>query len=199
MEEKEKDFSTKAKAWFFKRKWDIAFFIVVGAIVFIPQVRMPVMSTVQRILARTPKELSSEKQKTVQSLHWVLADLQGKEANLSESQGKVTIINLWATWCPPCVAEMPSLQKLYDHYGDQLDYYFVSHEDPKTIQRFIESKKYTFPIYTPINNPPAEFHSNSLPTTYVLDKEGKIIMEEVGAHDWFASKFQEKLNELIAE
>jgi|SRR5690554_424231 len=189
----------KVSEWIKKRKWDILFFGILGLIVFVPQVRMPVMSTVQRVLARTPKELAPEQQKTIQTFDWMLTDVNNNMVNLSESRGKVTIINLWATWCPPCVAEMPSLQKLYDHYGDQLDYYFISNENPEVIQRFMKSKGYTFPVYMPINTPPTQFHSNSLPTTYVIDKNEKIVMEEVGAHDWFASKFQEKLNELIAE
>jgi|SRR5690554_995688 len=188
---------SKISEWLKKRKWDILFFGILGLIVFVPQVRMPVMSTVQRVLARTPKELAPEQQKSIQTFDWVLTDLENKITNLSESRGKVTIINLWATWCPPCVAEMPSLQKLYDHYGEQLDYYFVSHEDPETVARFMKSKNYTFPVYLPVNTPPAQFHSNSLPTTYVIDKNEKIVMKEVGAHNWFSESFRKKIDELL--
>lgn len=188
---------SKISEWLKKRKWDILFFGILGLIVFVPQVRMPVMSTVQRVLARTPKELAPEQQKSIQTFDWVLTDLENKITNLSESRGKVTLINLWATWCPPCVAEMPSLQKLYDHYGEQLDYYFVSHEDPETVARFMKSKNYTFPVYLPVNTPPAQFHSNSLPTTYVIDKNEKIVMKEVGAHNWFSESFRKKIDELL--
>lgn len=187
----------KVSEWIKKRKWDILFFGILGLIVFVPQVRMPVMSTVQRVLARTPKELAPEQQKTIQTFDWMLTDVNNNMVNLSESRGKVTIINLWATWCPPCVAEMPSLQKLYDHYGEQLDYYFVSHEDPETVARFMKSKNYTFPVYLPVNTPPAQFHSNSLPTTYVIDKNEKIVMKEVGAHNWFSESFRKKIDELL--
>src|SRR5690554_3164188 len=187
----------KVSEWIKKRKWDILFFGILGLIVFVPQVRMPVMSTVQRVLARTPKELAPEQQKTIQTFDWMLTDVNNNMVNLSESRGKVTIINLWATWCPPCVAEMPSLQKLYDHYGDQLAFYFISNEKPETLNRFLKTKNYTLPVYLPGSNYPKEFNSNSLPTTYVLDQTGKIIMEEVGAHDWFSSSFQEKINELL--
>jgi thiol-disulfide isomerase/thioredoxin len=117
--------------------------------------------------------------------------------SLKELKGKVIFMNLWATWCPPCVAEMPSLQKLYDKYGDQLAFYFVSNEKPATINRFLDSKNYTFPVYIPGSNYPKEFDSNSLPTTYVLDQEGKIIMEEVGAHDWYSNSFVEKIDGML--
>lgn len=186
----------KFKPWIKKRKWDILFIAFIG-LMFIPSVRMPVMSFVQRLFAGSPSEIAIEKQKTVSSFDWVLLDLNSKQTNFSSAHGKITIVNLWATWCPPCVAEMPSLQKLYDKYGDQLAFYFVSNEKPETISRFLKAKNYNFPAYIPASNYPKEFESNSLPTTYVLDQKGKIIMEEVGAHDWFSSSFQKKIDELL--
>jgi thiol-disulfide isomerase/thioredoxin len=186
----------KTKTWLKKRKWDIVFVAFIG-LMFIPSVRMPVMSFVQRLFAGSPSEIATDEQKIVNSMDWILVDLEGKQHNFSEAQGKITIVNMWATWCPPCVAEMPSLQKLYDKYGDQLAFYFVSNEKPATIKRFLDSKNYTFPVYIPGSNYPKEFESNSLPTTYVLDQEGKIIMEEVGAHDWFSRSFLEKIDGML--
>jgi len=184
------------KAWVKKRKWDIVFVVFI-LLMLIPSVRMPVMSFVQRLFAGAPSEIALEKQKTISSLDWILYDLDGKENNFSASHGKITVVNLWATWCPPCVAEMPSLQKLYDKYEDQLAFYFVSNEKPETLERFLKAKNYSFPVYNPASNYPREFDSNSLPTTYVLDQSGKIIMEEVGAHDWFSQSFQDRIDELL--
>lgn len=186
------------KAWVKKRKWDIVFSLFIG-LMLIPSVRLPVIAFVQRMLAGSPSEIAVEKQKTIRSLDWVLIDLEGKEDNFSASHGKVTLVNLWATWCPPCVAEMPSLQKLYDKYGEQLAFYFISNEKPQTLERFLKAKNYSFPVYLPASNYPKEFDSNSLPTTYVLDKKGKIIMEEVGAHDWFSQSFQNRIDALLKE
>ncbi|PWH82203.1 TlpA family protein disulfide reductase [Brumimicrobium oceani] len=186
----------KNKAWLKKRKWDIVFVAFIG-LMFIPSVRMPVMSFVQRLFAGSPSEIAAEDQKTVNSMDWILLDLEGKQHNFSASHGKITIVNMWATWCPPCVAEMPSLQKLYDKYGDELAFYFVSNEQPSKIDRFMNAKNYTFPVYIPASNYPKEFDSNSLPTTYVLNQEGKIIMEEVGAHDWYSSSFLEKVDGML--
>lgn len=163
----------------------------------IPNVSMPVVSFVQRMIAGSPSELSLEQQKAIHSWDWKLYDLEGKENNFSASQGKITIVNLWATWCPPCVAEMPSFQKLYDKYGEQLAFYFVSNEKPETLHRFLNAKKYNLPVYVPGSNYLKEFGSNSLPTTYVLNQEGRIIMEEVGSHDWFSQDFQNKIEEML--
>src|SRR5690554_2472053 len=186
------------KAWVKKRKWDIVFVVFI-LLMLIPSVRMPVMSFVQRLFAGAPSEIDLEKQKTISSLDWILYDLDGKANNFSASHGKITVVNLWATWCPPCVAEMPSLQKLYDKYEDQLAFYFVSNEKPATINKFMKSKNYSFPVYIPESNYPKEFDSNSLPTTYVLDQKGNIIMEEVGAHDWFSQSFQKKIDEMLVK
>jgi|SRR5690554_8853 len=190
---------SKVVAWLKKRKWDLVFYGVLAVILFVPSVRMPVVSTIQRVFAFSPSELSEDKQKEIQSFHWELETLDGDIVNFKESKGKVVLVNLWATWCPPCIAEMPSLQKLYDAYGDQVDFYFVTDDEPSTINRFLSKNNYTFPIHMAYSQPLREFTSRSLPTTYIVNKEGKIVIEEVGAHDWFASKFQEKLNELIAE
>src|SRR5690606_41996773 len=54
------------------------------------------------------------------------SQIDSTEIYFSQSKGKVAMVNFWATWCPPCVAEMPSFQKLYDAYGDKVDFYFVT-------------------------------------------------------------------------
>ncbi|RFC54553.1 TlpA family protein disulfide reductase [Brumimicrobium aurantiacum] len=185
----------KLKAWAKKRKWDILFMAFIG-LLFIPSIRMVVMSSIQRLFAGAPSELSKEEQIEVNSFDWVLLDMEGKQSNFSSAKGKVTIVNLWATWCPPCVAEMPSLQKLYNHFGDDLAFFFISNEKPEKLNQFLEEKQYDFPVYVPLSNYPKEFDSNSLPTTYLLDQNGKIIMEEVGAHDWYSENVLKKIKEL---
>lgn len=132
-------------------------------------------------------------------MDWVLVDLEEKQSNFSAAHGKITIVNLWATWCPPCVAEMPSLQKLYDRYENQLAFYFISNEKPEKLKQFLKSKNYNLPVYLPASNYPKEFDSNSLPTTYVLDQDGNIIIEEVGAHDWFSDGFLKKIDGMLDE
>ncbi len=180
-----------------KRIWDIVFIVAIGLILFIPSIRMPVVSTIQRIFAGSPSPVKKEQIKAVKTYDWALVDLKGNPTNFSVSKGRVAIVNFWATWCPPCVAEMPSFQKLYDKFGDQVDFYFVSQEQTPIIERFLKEKKYHLPVYQPKTNLPKEFISDGLPTTFVLNKKGEVSIKEVGAKDWFSSGFQEQLKEMI--
>ena len=73
--------------------------------------------------------------------------IDGQKINLSELKGKVVLLNYWATWCPPCIAEMPDLEELYQAYKTQVDFYFVTNDDPEKVSIFMKKHEYTFPIY----------------------------------------------------
>src|SRR5690554_7825322 len=102
---------------FLKKQWTNILFGVFVILLIIPQTRMPIQVFVQRLISFSPSETSEEKRETLQDYRWPLTELNAREINFSQSQGKVTVVNFWATWCPPCVAEMPSFQKLYNDYG----------------------------------------------------------------------------------
>lgn len=184
--------------WLKKRWKDLLFFIIIG-LLLIPQVRQPVQVFIQRLFAGTPEEISPETQKTLSALSWSLQDLQGNSFNLSSSKGKVILINIWATWCPPCIAEMPSLQEVYNSYGNRVDFYFISNEKKNVLKNWMNKNEYELPIYISIGPIPSALNSSSLPTTYVIDKHGNIVIEEVGAHDWNSDDFRKKLDRLIQE
>src|SRR5690554_6776339 len=99
---------------FLKKNWSNVLFGVLVVLLIIPQTRMPIQVFVQRLIAFSPSEVAVEKRVVLEDYNWDLRKLDGGAANMRESNGKVAIINLWATWCPPYVAEMPSFQKLYN-------------------------------------------------------------------------------------
>ncbi len=80
---------------------------------------------------------------------WTLSTLDDQEFYMADLRGKVVFLNFWASWCPPCVVEMPAIQHLYDTFSDK-DVVFVgiSREDPEVVREFVEEHGYTFPIYT---------------------------------------------------
>ncbi|PHR46771.1 MAG: thiol-disulfide oxidoreductase [Fluviicola sp.] len=184
--------------WIKKRKWDLLFLLLIG-LLFIPSVRKPVQVFVQRIIATSPDELAESEKVEVNSYDWELLSMKGEVVNFSESIGRPVVLNLWATWCPPCIAEMPALQNLYDSFGIEVDFYFVSSEDSDKLKKWLKSKEYNLPVYNAYSAYPKEFESNTLPTTFVLNKQGRIVMKEVGSAKWDSDGVKDFLQELIDE
>ncbi|MCR9181367.1 MAG: TlpA family protein disulfide reductase [Flavobacteriaceae bacterium] len=160
---------------------------------------MPIQVFVQRLIAFSPSTISEEKREIMHDYSWKLRELNAANTNLEAAKNEVIIINLWATWCPPCVAEMPSFQALYEDYGDRVAFYFVSNEKSEIINRFMEKHNYTFPIYQALEEAPAKLNSNALPTTYVIDKKGEILIKKTGVADWNSRKLRELLDKLLSE
>ena len=160
---------------------------------------MPIQVFVQRLISFSPSEKSVDERESLQDYDWTLTQLDGNEINFSQSEGKVTIVNFWATWCPPCVAEMPSFQKLYDSYGTQVDFYFVTSEKPSKVEQFMEKNGYTLPIFIQSNESPDKLKSHVLPTTYLISKTGEIVIDEQGAADWNSEKMRRLLDRLLKE
>lgn len=116
-----------------------------------------------------------------------MKDQQGNSVSLEDLKGKVVFINFWATWCGPCIAEMPSIQKLYDKFKDKKDVVFVILEaegNKAKATKFMENKKLTLPLYYPNGDFPEAFFRGSLPTTVILDKQGNIAHVTEGMADY---------------
>lgn len=184
---------------FLKKNWSNILFIVFILLLVIPQTRKPIQVTLNRLIAFSPSEIAADKREGLADYNWVLVDMEENRVALEESRGEVVIINLWATWCPPCIAEMPSFQKLYDDYEDKIPFYFVSSEDAGTLERFLDKKGYNLPVYQPYSAPPEQLSSNTLPTTYVISKTGEIVVDKKGAANWNDGSFRKMLDELLEE
>jgi thiol-disulfide isomerase/thioredoxin len=131
--------------------------------------------------------------KTKAEYDFTLTGLDGETLNFEELKGKVVFINFWATWCAPCVAEMPSINSLYDIYKDNPEVKFVMinvEAEANKAAKFIKKKKYTFPIYLPnASQIPKVYESQGIPTTFVLDKDGFIAYKKVGMANYDAKSF----------
>ena len=98
------------------------------------------------------------------------------------------VINFWATWCPPCIAEMPSLEKLYNSYNGEVVFLFVSDEKQEVISKFKHKHKYQFEVHSALTAFPKEFDVTSIPRTFVIDKNGNIVIDKTGAANWYSDK-----------
>ncbi|MCB0464893.1 MAG: TlpA family protein disulfide reductase [Aequorivita sp.] len=182
---------------FVKKHWSNILFFTILVLLIIPQTRIPIQVFVQRLIAFSPSETDETKRETLNNYNWNLQQLGAGEVNFSKSEGKVTIVNFWATWCPPCVAEMPSFQKLYDVYGDNVDFYFVTSENPEKIVNFIAKNGYSLPFFVQRYEAPKQLESLVLPSTYLISKKGQIIIAEEGAANWNSKKMRTLLDQLL--
>jgi thiol-disulfide isomerase/thioredoxin len=111
--------------------------------------------------------------------------LNGTEVQLSDFKGKPIYLNLWATWCQPCVAEMPSIENLYlSLKNEEVVFLVVSDENEETVQDFIENRQFTLPVYLSGEHLPEVFRPTGLPTTFIVDRSGTIVFKHVGAARW---------------
>lgn len=117
--------------------------------------------------------------------------LDGDTKRLSDFKGKTVFVDLWGTWCIQCVAEMPTVQKLYDHYKKQPDIAFlvVSRLDsPAKVHLYAGANHYTLPFYTMEDaDIPPSMRLNQFPATFLLSPSGELAAQHVGAADWSAA------------
>ncbi len=130
---------------------------------------------------------------------FAMFDDKGRRITLDEFRGKVLFVNVWASWCPPCVAEMPTIETLYSKVRDNENIQFImlsfDEEQDKAVE-FMERKSFSLPYQFPASSVPQVFRSPYLPTTYVISKEGQIIFRKEGIADYSSTAFREWLVEL---
>lgn len=111
--------------------------------------------------------------------------LDGTKTSLAQLQGKPVFLNFWATWCPPCVGEMPHFEKLYPKYKDKINFVAISLDDSKAdADAFIQQKSFTFPVGFANNQEiAAKYEIQGIPTSYIIDAQGNVIASYIGAMD----------------
>ena len=133
-----------------------------------------------------------------QAKEWKFRDLEGKDIEFGQLKGKVIFLNIWATWCRPCIFEMQSIQKLYDVFkNEDIVFLIASSENKKTVKRFYKKNKYTFPVYTIHKRLPDLFQSRGIPSTFIIDRNGKITFQHLGAVDWNQKSVHEYISSLL--
>lgn len=130
-----------------------------------------------------------------QKADFTLTDLQGKAWHLKDLQGKVVVVNFWATWCPPCRKEMPDLEALYDKYREQgLVILAISDEETAKVSPFIAERKISYPVlFDPGRKVNELYQVEGIPKTFVYDREGKLVAQSIDMRT--RSQFQEMLAE----
>ncbi len=137
--------------------------------------------------ATTEKQTPTEKkvdENAVMAPDFSLNNMQGEVVSLSDFRGKVVILDFWATWCPPCKAEIPDFIELYSQYADQgLEIIGISLDqgDLSVVPAFVESYKVQYPMLYYKDEVIMDYGGiRSIPTTFIIDREGKIVDKVVG-------------------
>jgi thiol-disulfide isomerase/thioredoxin len=129
--------------------------------------------------------------------------LDGKSQHLATFKGKVVFLNLWGTWCIPCVAEMPTVQELYNHYrGDpSVQFLIVSRLDPPShVQWYADHFGYTLPFYvTRDQDIPDSMQFHQYPATFVFGRDGRLVSKHIGPANWSGSTVISLIDRFKAE
>ena len=133
--------------------------------------------------------------------NFTLPDLEGREVSLSDYRGKVVFLNIWATWCPPCRDEMPSMQRMYDALkGDRFEILAVSIDagEARVVRKFMEDLSLTFPALHDRNSQVYKlYQATGVPETFIIDHRGVIAARYIGALDWDRRENRKVVEDLI--
>ena len=143
-------------------------------------------------------DLKTPKPDEVFDYNFSIKDLNGKVIDMAQFKGKVLFINLWATWCGPCIDEMPSIQNLYNKV-DKNKIVFIAlnwFEKPRRVSKFINKHKFTFPMYLVNKDVSAQLTVPMIPTTFVISPDGKIMSKKTGLGNYDTEEFKKVLEEL---
>lgn len=153
-----------------------------------------------RQMAFAPGIENKENREVLTDYNWQLEGLNVEKLDFKTQKKEVIFINFWATWCPPCIAEMPMLQKLYNDYGDKITFVFITTDSQEKVNSFYQKHTYNLPTYALKGKLPDVFSkNNSIPATYLIDKNGNIVISKTGAANWNSDKVRNLLDELLNE
>jgi len=134
---------------------------------------------------------------------FTIENLRGGDVALADYKGKLVLLNFWATWCAPCLKEMPSMEKLWQKYKEQgLVVVAVSVDEgyKKRIQTFLKLYDLSFPVLLDPESEVSDLYKVSgIPASFLIDRNGKIISRLVGEDDWFSDDAIQLVEDLLSQ
>jgi thiol-disulfide isomerase/thioredoxin len=148
------------------------------------------VSTDSNTAAAPPQSLNAEALPS-----FTVQDVTGKTINLQSLKGKKVFVNLWASWCPPCRREMPSIEKLSKAVDkNKVSFVLLSLDDNfDKAKAFVKRQQLSLPIYYPAENLPAMFNVEGIPTTFIFDESGKLIQRIDGGDNYDSQEYRKLL------
>lgn len=188
---------------YFRKKWDAfkaksvwgkssdLIFLILLIVLFTPGGRVYMQRLILMSGLMGSIEVNMDEELNEESLNWELEDLNGNRVSISELNDKPVFLNFWATWCPPCKAEMPAIESLYAERRKDMHMLLVSYEDPNKVRAFLKEEAWeNLPVYFPLSSIPKQLKAEALPTTFIIDSQGKILHRSKGMSDWSSGEVQ---------
>lgn len=188
------------------KHWSII--AIIFSMLYLTGLHTEVAAFAQRVILSTgiitPSTDLDEQIVVDEDFNFKLKNLNGETVELNDLKGKVIFLNIWATWCAPCIAEMPNIQSLYNKIeesgNDNIEFVMLSTDNSEAkARKFIDRKGFTFPVYMAASRVPEIFRVPSIPTTFVISRDGNIVTKKVGMANYNKKKFREFLEELANE
>lgn len=157
-----------------------------------PSVKAGVMQGLMKVGLFQPGMPEEAKAESEMAPDMSFVDGEGKTFTLSSLRGKVVFLNFWATWCPPCRAEMPSINALYERFREDKNVIFLTVDTDgnyKKANNFLKKQQYSLPLYVADSQIPGELLGRSIPTTVIINKKGQVAYRHEGAADYGNEKF----------
>ena len=178
------------------------FYLAILSILILPTARDRASTIIQSAVMYSglvDPSIESDKKEPF-NYDFVIRDLEGKEVDFKNFRGKVIFLNLWATWCGPCRSEMPSIQELYNGIDkEKVSFVILSLDEGSRLDRvksYVRQMSFSFPVFMPEGQLTNQLYVDTIPTTLVIDKNGYIVVKEVGMRNYNTSRFKSYLEDL---
>jgi thiol-disulfide isomerase/thioredoxin len=162
----------------------------------------PVSGQMAADYVESPRPLPLEEAYEPADFSWTLQTVRGKTVSLSDYVGKVLFINMWATWCAPCIAEMHTISALRDSLSDtDVEFLLISPEEPRQVRRFLRRFGHIreLPVLVERQRVPEAYGLEALPTSYIIDRNGQIVFKLRGTTNWDTAAARDLLRALSEE
>jgi thiol-disulfide isomerase/thioredoxin len=175
--------------------------IAIGLFLYLTGLHTEVIGTIQGLVLKTgliKPNISREEPISKADYNFRLVDQKGDILEGEALKNKTVFINLWATWCPPCVAEMPDINRLYKEVASEnIVFIMISLDDDfNKAKTFLQKKEYDFNIYQFVSTIPSALYSKIIPTSFVFSPEGNIVVRKEGMARYNSATFKEFLKSL---
>lgn len=186
-------------------KRDLIEFLIIAtvfAVIFLTNSQAEVFGRVQQLILKTGLMNAgtlAEDEHLPADLQFELINQEGEIINVNNLKGKTIFMNIWATWCPPCVAEMPSINALYQDLKNNDDIVFVMISQDRDFQKakdWMARKALDLPIYQLRTALPKIYETGVVPSTFVISPQGKIVAKKTGLANYDTKKYRELLSTL---